>query len=484
MSSIKKQLFSGVFYTALSKYSGIVVSLIVTAILARLLSPDDFGVVAIASVVISFFNIFTDIGLSAAIIQHKNLSKQDLSDLFTFTFWCGIILAGGFFILSIPIANYYEHSILSNICKILSVNLFFSSVSIVPNALFYKNKEFRYIAIRSLSIQFAGGIFSVVFALLGGGIYALLINPVLSCILLFIISIKRYPQRLSLFFNISPIRKIFSYSVYQFLFGTIVYFSRNLDKLLIGKYLNMTALGYYEKSYRLMMLPLQNITQVITPVMHPILSDLQDDKRQLTSAHEKIVKILAAIGFPLSVFLFFSAREIILFLFGEQWIPSISVFQILSLSVGMQIVLSSSGSIFQAAGDTKSLFVCGLFSALINTIGILLGVFYFKTLDAIAISINITVLLGFIQSYIYMYVVTLKQSIYPFIKLFVLPLIISLVFVIVFFIINHYTAHINIVISLSIKSLIFVIIWGIYIQYTGIYDVKNRITKLVSHQSK
>lgn len=89
-NNIKHQLFSGVFYTALAKYSGIIISLVVAGILARLLSPDDFGVVAIATVIIAFFNLFTDMGISPAIVQHKSLTKEELSDIFSFTVWTGI----------------------------------------------------------------------------------------------------------------------------------------------------------------------------------------------------------------------------------------------------------------------------------------------------------------------------------------------------------------------------------------------------------
>ena len=182
----------------------------------------------------------------------------------------------------------------------------------------------------------------------------------------------------------TALRKIFSYSAYQFLFNVINYFSRNLDKLLIGKHMSMSDLGYYEKSYRLMMLPLQNITQVITPVMHPIFSDFQDDKAKLASSYERIVRILSFIGLPMSVLLFFTAQEVTLIIFGNQWLPSVPVFRILSLSVGVQIILSSSGSIFQAAGDTRSLFICGVFSSTLNVAGMLIGIFYFGTLTAVA----------------------------------------------------------------------------------------------------
>ncbi|WP_349837597.1 oligosaccharide flippase family protein, partial [Bacteroides fragilis] len=275
MTSLKHQLFSGVFYTALAKYSGIGVSLVVAGVLARLISPDDFGVMAVATVIIAFFNLFTDVGLSPAIIQHKTLTGENLSGLFSFTVWTGIGLALLFAAASWPIAAYYDREILRPLCQLLAVNLFFASATIVPNALFYRNKEFKFIALRSFVIQIATGTAAVVAALCGAGLYALIIGPILSGILIFAVSIRHYPQRLKFTLGLDVLRRIFSYSAYQFLFNIINYFSRNLDKLLIGKYMGMSPLGYYEKSYRLMMLPLQNITQVITPVMHPIFSDYQ-----------------------------------------------------------------------------------------------------------------------------------------------------------------------------------------------------------------
>lgn len=409
-NNIKQQLFSGVFYTAIAKYSGIIISLVVAGILARLLSPDDFGIVAIATVIISFFAIFTDMGLSPAIIQNKALTQDDLTNIYSFTFWTGIAVALLFFIASWPISAYYDSPILRTLCQLLSINLFFASVNIVPGALFYKNKEFKFIAIRSFVIQITAGTGAIIAALSGAGLYALLITPIVSSILIYIISFHRYPQHLRMTLGLSSIRKIFSYSVYQFLFNVICYFSRNLDKLLIGKHMGMSDLGYYEKSYRLMMLPLQNITQVVTPVMHPIFSDFQDDKMKLATSYERIIRFLAFIGLPLSVLLFFTAEEVTLIIFGNQWLPSVAVFRILALSVGIQIILSSSGSIFQAAGDTRSLFICGLFSSTLNVAGIVLGIFYFGTLTAIAGCIVTTFTINFVQCYWQMYRVTFRRN--------------------------------------------------------------------------
>ena len=275
------------------------------------------------------------------------------------------------------------------------------------------------------------------------------------------------------------LRKIFSYSAYQFLFNVINYFSRNLDKLLIGKYMSMSDLGYYEKSYRLMMLPLQNITQVITPVMHPIFSDFQNDKAKLATSYERILRFLAFIGLPLSVLLFFTAEEVTLIIFGDQWLPSVPVFRLLSLSVGIQIILSSSGSIFQAAGDTRSLFVCGMFSSTLNVAGILLGIFYFGTLTAVASCIVVTFTINFIQCYWQMYRVTFQRSVWPFIHQLISPLVISVLMALVLTPMQYALDGMNIFVTIIAKGIVSFIIFGTYIQATHEYDIIGKVRSIL-----
>lgn len=475
MSSTKKELLSGVFYTAIAKYSGIIVSLVVAGILARLIEPEEFGIVAIATVIISFFSIFSDLGIAPAIIQNKELSQKDLSNIFTFTIWLGISISILFFLCSWPISHFYKNGTLLTICQLLSLNLFFASANIIPNALLFKEKEFKFIAYRSLTIQISGGVMAITAALLGAGLYALIINPILSSILLFIISFRKNPQKFAQTWGIQSMKKILSFSAYQFMFNVINYFSRNLDKLLIGKYMDMVALGYYEKSYRLMMLPLQNITHVISPVMHPIFSDFQNDLTKLSNSYNKVIRFLAFIGLPLSVLLWFCSKEIILIIFGEQWMPSVPIFQILSISVGIQIILSTSGSIFQAANDTKSLFICGVFSTLLNVIGILTGIFFFKTLEAVAWCICITFTINFIQCYIWMYKITFKQSLWKFWKQFLSPILLTGILIVCLLPTYYLSDKSSIYATLLLKGGVFIIIYVAYVQIRGEYNIINFI---------
>lgn len=473
MITVRQQLLSGFFYSAVAKYSGIIVSLVVTGVLARLITPSEFGIVAIATVIITFFGIFSELGLAPAIIQYKTLTTSNLSDIFSFTVWIGIVVTLCFFLLSWAIASYYSTPILGVICRILSINLFFATINIVPNALLLKEKRFRFIAFRSLVVQIVCGIIAVGVALSGFGLYALTVNPVLSSIILFVINIRKMPQRLTLTTGIKAVQQISDYAAYQFLFNTLNYFTRNLDKLLVGKHLGMSALGFYEKSYRLVLLPLQNITHVITPVMHPVFSEYQDNSVKLATYYEKIVKPLAFIGFPLTVFLYFTAEEIILIVFGSQWMPSIPIFKILSLTAGIQILLSTSGTIFQAAGDTKNMFRCGLFSATTNITAMFIGVFVYNSLLVLAICINLSFYVNFIQCYLVLYKVTLRTAIAPFWKLFISPLLLSGLTAVLLFLFSWFTPYLAFWISFIVKTIIAGSTVILYIQLTGIYNFRH-----------
>lgn len=483
-SNLKQQLFSGVFYTALAKYSGIVISLVVAGVLARLLTPDDFGIVAIATVIIAFFSIFTDMGISPAIVQNKALTEKDLSDIFSFTLWMGAGLSVLFFAASWPIAAYYESPILRTLCQLLCVNLFFASATIVPNALFFKNKEFKFIALRSFAVQVASGTAAVIAALNGAGLYALIISPILSSILLFIISLKRYPQHPAMTLGWGALRKIFSYSAYQFLFNVINYFSRNLDKLLMGRYMSLSQLGYYDKSYRLMMLPLQNIAYVVSPVMHPIFSEMQNDLRKLADSYRKVVRLLALIGLPLSVVLWFTAQELVLIIFGDQWQPSVPVFRILALSVGIQIVMSTSGSIFQAANATRMLFFCGLFSAALNTAAICTGIFAFGTTQAVAWCICISFAINFIQCYHALFCLTLRTGWGAFWRSFLSPLLLSALVCLPLAAVEWLLPPMPMLVSLAAKGAAALAVWLLYIQFSGEYDLKGTALRLLSRKNR
>lgn len=431
MPTIKQELTNGVFWIAVGKYSGLAISLIVTAILARNVSPAAFGTMAVATVIMAFLDIFTDMGLGPAVIQYKDLEKTQIFSLFSVSIIIALILTLSLFGASEPLARFYSDPVIAIVARWLCICLLFNALNIIPNALMLKAKRFKAIAIRTLFFQIISGTVACVGALHGWGIYALLISPIITSIGVFCFNFYNYPQKPVRHIDWEVMRRIWKYSSFQFLFTFINYFSRNSDKLIIGKFMTMSQLGYYEKSYRLMLLPLQNITSVVTPVLHPILSTLQNNKAELGDKNRKLLSILANVSFPVGILLFFCAPEIILIIFGDNWAPSIPVFRILAISVPLQVLLSTSGSMFQAAGRTDHLFYTGFLNACITISGFIFAAIRFHSIEAMAWAWVITLIINFVSNYTVMYRFTFSQSALPFFKMLTQSVVNSVVTIIV-----------------------------------------------------
>ncbi|BBK76272.1 MULTISPECIES: lipopolysaccharide biosynthesis protein [Clostridium] len=380
----------------IAKYSNILIQLLVNCILARILTPDDYGIVAVITVFISFFTMIADMGIGPAIIQNKELSNRDVSEIFTFTILTGVIISIIFALFSYPLSKIYDNNVYIYLGMILSISILFNILNIVPNSLLLKEKKFKTLGVRTIIINFLCGMITIALALVGAKYYSLVINSLL--VGFFTFSINCYGSNLKIKFSFSSIKKIKQFSSYQFSFNFINYFSRNLDNLLIGKFMGQVPLGYYDKAYKLMLYPVSNLTFVITPVLHPILSDYQNDKDIIYEKYIKVVKLLALLGAFISVYCFFSADEIIRIMFGNQWGTSVASFKILSISICVQMVLSSSGTIFQATNETKKMFYAGLLGAGANILMIIIGVLKGK-IEYVAIGVVIAYMLNFITCY-------------------------------------------------------------------------------------
>jgi len=417
---------SGIIYTAISKYSNVFISLIVSAVLARLISPDEFGIVAVVLVFVTFFNLLSDFGIGPAIIQNKELDDNDIISIFSFSVLLGAFFSFVFLIGAPYIANFYNNQALLNVTRWLSLSILFFSLNVVPNSLLLKKLKFKQVGLIGTAVQIVTGTIAIILAHKGASYYALVIKSILDGFLLFIACFYLNPIRITIRVNRGSIRKIARFSGYQFLFNFINYFSRNADSLLIGKYFGSSALGFYDRSYRLMMMPVQNLTHVITPVLLPVLSGFQDDKKRIFKQYLKIVIFLSIIGFPLSIFLFFAAPEIIQIVYGSMWKNSIPIFKLLAITVGIQVVLSSSGSIFQVINRTDLLFKTGLLSSVFMVGGISYGVFYVKSLEGVAVGLIVAFIISFFQNFYVLIHIGLKSSFIAFLRGFLFSIIISI----------------------------------------------------------
>lgn len=396
--SNKVNLRSGIIITFIAKYSNIIVQLIINSILARLLGPEEFGVVAVITVFTSFFTILGDMGLGPAIIQNKTLKDKEISDIFKTSIIISICMGCLFYIFSYFIAFFYGNKIYIKLGFMLAFSVMFCILKIVPNAIIYKSKNFKLAGIIQIVANVSIGIVTIMFAINGWSYYSLILDSILKNGLIFILCLYFSKVRLKKGFSIESVKKIRNYSSYQFSFNFINYFTRNLDNILTGKFLGSSTLAYYDKAYKLMLYPIQNLTHVITPVLHPVLSEYQNQKEIIYEAYIKVIKVLAYLGIFISVFCFFSSKEIIRIMYGERWDSTIPIFKILSVSIVIQMVLSSIGSIFQSTGNVDKLFKTGVISSIFTVGAILIGVFS-GSLVVLATVVTISFFFNFIQSY-------------------------------------------------------------------------------------
>ena len=252
----------------------------------------------------------------------------------------------------------------------------------------------------------------------------------------------------------------------QFGFNFVNYFSRNTDKILVGKMMGPVALGNYAKSYQLLMMPNQVLLGVLNPVLLPVLSDYQDDVDFIRKSYMKIVHVLALVGVPVSVFLCFESRDIIFFLYGNQWTEAVVPFAILALTVWIQMTMSSTGAIFQTLGKTNYLFGNGCITAFILVTTTIIGCVR-GDLITLAVSLSIGFLINFIVIYWLMMVKTLESNMRTLFREFITPFLIGIAVAVVFALMRMFLPIQGVLTGLVLYGFAFVLICAGMVMLTG-----------------
>lgn len=455
---------SGILFTAVGKYSNVIIQLLVNAILSRILTPDDYGIVAVVNVFLVFFQMLADFGIGPAIIQNRTLSKEETQDIFSFTIFFSVLLGIIFMFMGYPISLFYKNDVYVPIAVVLGICVMFYTLLVVPQAVIQKAKNFKLINLVLIGSNFLSGVISIAAALLGASYYSLIISNIVKAGFLFFMFFYFSKLSFSLKVNMKPIRKIYHFSKNQFLFNFINYFSRNFDNMLIGARLSSTALGFYDKAYQLSLYPNQVLTNVITPVVQPIMSEYEKDKETIKKVYLRLTKILAILGIPLTVFLVFSAEDVILFMFGDQWYQSIMTFRILGASVWIQMISASTGAIYQSANRTDLLLKSGLISSFVNISCIIAGVWYGQ-IEAVALLLVVAFSINFlINNYLLMHVL-FRSSYKELLKSLQSPTIIGLMELAFFWLMP--AVHLGTFVNLLIKGFGFLVVFIIGIAITG-----------------
>lgn len=463
MNTFKDKFWDGIKYTALSKYSNVVINLVTGVVLARLLSPEDYGVVAIVSVFVLFFGMLTTMGIGAGVVQF-DLNRQQLSALFTFSILIGSILALLFAFFSYWIASFYNSQIYIGVGQALAISVFIKAASAVPLGLLQKKIEFKKLAAINISINLGSGCLGIVLALQGFSYWSLIIRTLVSAGLTFVAAYYLSRKMLSINFKFRNLNVAAGYSTYVFLFDFVNYFSRNLDNLLIGKFIGARSLGVYDKAYSLMKIPLDNLVSIFSPVLHPLFSEDKASNDRIFEIHQKLLKALAFVGVFISVICFYCSQEIIIILYGPQWTESAFAFKWLGLSIWIQMILSSTGPFFLISGKTKHYSLTGFLSSLTIVSATILGIFT-GSIEKLSMFIAAAFFVNLFQTYAILYLLIFKKNFLFFLKTIGSPLLVGLVAAITLSLIND--IQFSSLVSASLKGVITMGVFAIFLLATN-----------------
>jgi O-antigen/teichoic acid export membrane protein len=358
--SFKKSAAISIKWSTLSQIGRQGMQLATLIILANLLTPADFGLVGMATIVTGFAAIFKDLGTSAAVIQRPEIPDDLLQSIFWLNVVFGLCLT--FLLLGISpfIANLYHEPRVAKILSVLAPTFLIAGFSILHQSLLERKLEFNKLAKIEMVATLLAAIVGMSSALLGAGVWSLVYQTITlistTTLQLWIAT----PWQPKLVFDWREVKSVTGFSLNLTGFSIFNYFARNADYFLIGRFLGAQSLGYYTLAYRLMFYPLQNIASVIGRVVFPIFSQMQHDHARFSYAYLRVTRTIALVSFPLMMGIWILAEPFVMAVFGSKWQPIIILLLILSPIGIIQSIGTTVGAIYQAKGRTDWMLWWGL----------------------------------------------------------------------------------------------------------------------------
>ncbi|NJO39263.1 MAG: lipopolysaccharide biosynthesis protein [Cyanobacteria bacterium RU_5_0] len=372
--SIKQKAIKGVLWTAIQNWGSQLGSLIVFFVLARLLDPETFGLVALANVFLAFMQVFLDQGFAQALIQRKELESAHLDTAFWINLGIGTLLTVTGFVAASWVANLFHQAQLTSILQCLSILFFIRSFSGVQQAILERKFAFKAVAVRLLLGTAISGVVSITMALNGFGIWSLvfqqLVHELIGALALWFASDWRPRFK----FSVPHFKHLFGFGSSILGFNFLGFINNRADDFLIGYFLGPTALGYYAIAYRILTVMTDLLVNTSSQVTLPTFSRLQEEPERFRKAFYSATQLTSSIAFPIFLGVVVFAPELVLLLFGIQWLPSIPVMQVLALVGILRSVTYFKGSVFIAMGKPTWRLWLGLLSAGLNLVGFIVAV--------------------------------------------------------------------------------------------------------------
>jgi O-antigen/teichoic acid export membrane protein len=393
LRDVKQKSVRGGTITFLSQGLNLLLRLVSTVVLARLLSPADYGLMAMVAVITSFAGLFRDLGLSSAAIQQRTLSKAQQSNLFWVNVAVGSALTAAVALAAPLVSRFYNNPQVLWITVSLSTTFLITSLGSQSGALFVRDLRFGRQAVASISGAVLSLLVAVVLALRGFGYWSLvggeLASAVTSTTLLFVLS----PFRPGAPTRGTGLKKMLAFGANVTGFNLVNYFARNLDNLLIGRYWGAAPLGIYSRAYSLLMFPIQYVRAPINAVAFPALSRLQNDPAAYRTYYLRVTSLLAILSMPLTAYLYAASEQVIEVLMGRQWLGVVPVFSYLAVAAFIQPSSGLCGSLMLSLGRGQRYFQVGLFNSAVICAGFVVGLRFGPSGVALAYAITVYLVL-------------------------------------------------------------------------------------------
>lgn len=397
--NIRKEAKKGVKWTSIAKVVSAVCALMKISVLTRFLPTEAFGQIALALFVMGFVGLFMDMGLSSAILHKQNINKQTYSSLYWLNFFFSLFLYFLIFISSHYIATFYDDPELSNLIKWIGLGLILSAIGRQYKTIEQKNLNFKYISLVDIWSSVLSLLLAILLAVYDYGVYTLvysaLFQYLLSNISFFISGVRK--EGLLIHFSYQETRPFLKIGIYEVGSNTINYFSRDIDIILIGKFLGTEVLGAYSLAKQLVFKPLSIINPILTQIATPLFAKIQDNKKALSSNFLKLLTIVSTINLPVYLLMIFLAYPIIYILYGEEYVHITTTVQILSVYVYLRTLGNPVGSLLIALGRTDIGFKWNVIVLLFIPISVLLGSNF--GMEGIAIALSLCMVFLFVPAW-------------------------------------------------------------------------------------
>lgn len=353
---LKIEATTGMFWSVIQRFSQMGVQLVSSIILARLLTPDDFGTIGLLSIFILLSNTFMDGGFGSALIQKKKPNPEDYSTIFWWNLGMSLMLYIVLFLSAPFIAEFYRMEVLCKVLRIHAIGLIIGSFTSIQANILQKSFKFKKIAIITLCAHLLSLTVTIIFALSGYGVWSLVAQSLICSSIISICYWYNSSWRPKLIFSKKSFKELGTFGIFILSTNVINVISNNIQGLLIGRFFNASTMGFYSKAKNTEMMASTSLSSSINQVTYPLYSALQNDKTALINTIKKITTTVAFVTFPLMLLLMIIGKSIFVFLYSDRWLESVPYFQILCIAGIAQCLQAANLQPLNAIGKSKTTF--------------------------------------------------------------------------------------------------------------------------------